>query len=37
LRPGPALTFLKSFNNLAVVKSALEVGLAHLGWAKGGG
>jgi radical SAM superfamily enzyme YgiQ (UPF0313 family) len=36
-RPGPVMTFLKSFNNLAVVKSALEVGLSHLGWARGGG
>ena len=36
LRPGPALTFLKMFNNRAVFKSALEVGLSHLGWASGG-
>ncbi|MGI0013974.1 MAG: B12-binding domain-containing radical SAM protein, partial [Nitrososphaera sp.] len=37
LRPGPMMTFLKMFNNRAVFKSALEVGLSHLGWARGGG
>ena len=37
LRPGPMLTFLKMFNNRAVFKSALEVGLSHLGWARGEG
>jgi radical SAM superfamily enzyme YgiQ (UPF0313 family) len=37
LRPGPMMTFLKMFNNRAVFKSALEVGLSHLGWARGEG
>jgi len=37
IRPGPIMTFLKMFNNRAVFKSALEVGLSHLGWARGGG
>ncbi|HEY4691539.1 MAG TPA: radical SAM protein [Anaerolineae bacterium] len=37
LRPGPIMTFFKMFNNRAAFKSALEVGLSHLGWAKGGG
>ncbi len=33
-RPGPILTYLKMFNNLAVVKSAIEVGLETLGWVR---
>lgn len=37
MRPGPIMTFLKMFNNRAVFKSALEVGLSHLGWARGEG
>lgn len=36
LRPGPIWTFIRMFNNRAVLKSALEVGLSHLGWARGG-
>jgi radical SAM superfamily enzyme YgiQ (UPF0313 family) len=35
LRPGPMMTFLKMFNNRSAFKSALEVGLSHLGWARG--
>ena len=35
LRPGPILTFLKGLNTWAGLKSALEVGLAHLGWQRG--
>ncbi len=33
-RPKPVLTYLKSFNSLSVVKSALEIGLATLGWVR---
>ncbi len=35
LRPGPILTFLKGLNTWAGIKSALEVGLSHLGWQRG--
>jgi len=35
MRPGPILTFLKGLNTWAGIKSALEVGLAHLGWQRG--
>ena len=31
-RPKPILTYLKSFNSLSVVRSALEIGLSTLGW-----
>jgi len=37
MRPGPIKTFFKMFNNRAAFKSALEVGLSHLGWARGEG
>ena len=33
-RPGPILTYLKMFNNPAIVKSAVEVGLETLGWVR---
>jgi radical SAM superfamily enzyme YgiQ (UPF0313 family) len=32
LRPGPALTYLKSMNSLAAIKPALSMGLEHLRW-----
>lgn len=32
LRPGPALTYLKSMNSLAAVKPALSMGIEHLRW-----
>jgi anaerobic magnesium-protoporphyrin IX monomethyl ester cyclase len=35
MRPGPILTYLRSINNLAVLKSAVEIGLEALGWARG--
>jgi radical SAM superfamily enzyme YgiQ (UPF0313 family) len=35
MRPGPILTFLRGLNTWAGIKSALEVGLAHLGWQRG--
>lgn len=35
MRPGPILTFLKGLNTWAGIKSALEVGLSHLGWQRG--
>ncbi|HUG16700.1 MAG TPA: radical SAM protein [Thermomicrobiales bacterium] len=39
LRPGPALTYLRSMNSRATVKSGLSLGLEHLKWivsARGG-
>lgn len=35
IRPGPILTYLKGLNTWAGFKSALEVGLSHLGWQRG--
>jgi anaerobic magnesium-protoporphyrin IX monomethyl ester cyclase len=35
MRPGPIWTFLKSINNLAVVRSGMEVALQHVGWMGG--
>jgi anaerobic magnesium-protoporphyrin IX monomethyl ester cyclase len=35
LRPGPLWTFLKSINNLAVLRSGMEVALQHVGWLSG--
>jgi len=35
LRPGPIWTFLKSINNLAVLRSGMEVALQHVGWLSG--
>ncbi|MCZ7547440.1 MAG: hypothetical protein M5R40_29735 [Anaerolineae bacterium] len=32
MRPGPMLTYLKSLNNLSVLKSGIEIGLETLGW-----
>ncbi len=32
LRPGPALTYLKSMNSTAAIKPALSLGLEHLKW-----
>jgi anaerobic magnesium-protoporphyrin IX monomethyl ester cyclase len=32
LRPGPALTYLKSMNSWATVKPALSLGVGHLKW-----
>jgi anaerobic magnesium-protoporphyrin IX monomethyl ester cyclase len=32
LRPGPAITYLKSMNSLAALKPALSLGLEHLKW-----
>jgi anaerobic magnesium-protoporphyrin IX monomethyl ester cyclase len=34
LRPGPAMTYLKMLFTPGAVKSALEVGVRHLAWAK---
>ncbi len=31
-RPGPAMTFLKSMNSWAGMKSAIDIGLQTLGW-----
>jgi hypothetical protein len=39
LRPGPALTYLRSMNSRATFKSALSLGVEHLKWvvsARGG-
>ena len=33
-RPGPIWTFLKSINSLAVLRSAVEIGLGTLGWVR---
>ena len=35
LRPGPALTYLKMLATPGALRSALEVGIQHLAWAKG--
>jgi len=35
LRPGPILTLLRSTNDLATVKSALQIGLQELAWMAG--
>jgi radical SAM superfamily enzyme YgiQ (UPF0313 family) len=35
MRPGPILTYLKGLNTWAGFKSAVEVGLSHLGWQRG--
>ena len=36
MRPGPMLTYLKMlFSDVSTIKSALNVGLQHLGWARG--
>jgi radical SAM superfamily enzyme YgiQ (UPF0313 family) len=35
LRPGPLWTFLKSINNLAVLRSGMEVARQHVGWLSG--
>lgn len=35
LRPGPALTFLKSMNTWEGFKSAVDIGLQTFGWVKG--
>lgn len=32
LRPGPAITYLKSMNSLATIKPAMSLGLEHLKW-----
>src|SRR5690606_24745555 len=32
LRPGPAMTYLKSMNSRATIKPALSLGLEHLKW-----
>jgi anaerobic magnesium-protoporphyrin IX monomethyl ester cyclase len=34
-RPGPIWTFLKSINSLAVLRSAVEIGLETPGWVRG--
>jgi radical SAM superfamily enzyme YgiQ (UPF0313 family) len=34
-RPAPVWTFLKSVNSLAVLRSAVEIGLGTLGWVRG--
>jgi len=34
-RPGPIWTYLKSVNSLAVLRSAVEIGLETLGWVRG--
>jgi anaerobic magnesium-protoporphyrin IX monomethyl ester cyclase len=34
IRPGPAWTYLKMLATPGAVKSALEVGIRHLTWAK---
>jgi len=34
-RPGPMWTYLKSVNSLAVLRSAVEIGLETLGWVRG--
>ncbi len=34
MRPGPALTFLKSVSGLAALRSALSIGFQHLSWIK---
>jgi radical SAM superfamily enzyme YgiQ (UPF0313 family) len=36
LRPGPALTYLRSMNSLATLKPALSLGLEHLKWVVSG-
>lgn len=36
LRPGPALTYLKSMNSTATLKPALSLGLEHLKWVVSG-
>jgi radical SAM superfamily enzyme YgiQ (UPF0313 family) len=35
LRPGPILTFLKSFNSWQGLKSGIDIGLQTLGWVRG--
>jgi radical SAM superfamily enzyme YgiQ (UPF0313 family) len=36
MRPGPMMTYLKMvFSDVSTIKSAVNVGLQHLGWAKG--
>jgi hypothetical protein len=35
MRPGPIMTYLKMvFSDLRTMKSAINVGLQHVGWAK---
>jgi radical SAM superfamily enzyme YgiQ (UPF0313 family) len=36
LRPGPALTYLRSMNSIATLKPALSLGLEHLKWVVSG-
>ncbi len=35
MRPGPAITYLKMLATPGTLRSALEVGLRHLAWARG--
>ena len=35
LRPGPAMTYLKMLTTPGALRSALEVGIRHLAWARG--
>ena len=35
LRPGPALTFIRSANSLGTLRSLLSIGIQHLSWMKG--
>ena len=35
MRPGPALTYLKMLATPGALRSALEIGVRHLAWAKG--
>ena len=36
LRPGPAMTYLRSMNSLATLKPALSLGFEHLKWVVSG-
>ena len=35
LRPGPIWTYLRSINNLAVLRSAIDIGIQQLAWITG--
>lgn len=35
MRPGPALTFLRSANSIGTLKSLFSIGVEHLSWVKG--
>jgi radical SAM superfamily enzyme YgiQ (UPF0313 family) len=35
MRPGPALTFLRSANSAGTLRSLLSIGVQHLGWIRG--